>query len=240
GSDTVTVSGTTEPGAAVVIKDEAGKVIGTGKADDKTGAYNVILDDPSKAKDGETLTVEVTDKGGNKVTGTITAPDVTDPDKPTADNTKATGEKGSDTVTVSGTTEPGATVVIKDEAGKVIGTGKADDKTGAYNVTLDDPSKAKDGETLTVEVTDKAGQTTTGTITAPDVTDPAKPTADNTKATGEKGSDTVTVSGTTEPGATVVIKDEAGKVIGTGKADDKTGAYNVTLDDPSKAKDGET
>ncbi|MGM8962982.1 Ig-like domain-containing protein, partial [Campylobacter jejuni] len=72
---------------------------------------------------GETITAEATDKAGNGPSTAVnaTAPDTTAPDAPTA-------AVSPDGTTVTGKTEPGATVEIKDKAGSVIGTATADDK----------------------------------------------------------------------------------------------------------------
>ncbi|QLB41499.1 hypothetical protein HV560_00860 [Mannheimia pernigra] len=233
----VTISGTTEPGADVVIKDAKGKEVGKGKANEE-GKYNVELTETDNAKNGETLTVEVTDKGNNTVTGTITAPDISEPSTPTAENTTSSADKANGKVTISGTTEPGADVVIKDAKGKEVGKGKANEE-GKYNVELTETDNAKNGETLTVEVTDKGNNTVTGTITAPDISEPSTPTAENTTSSADKTNGKVTISGTTEPGADVVIKDAKGKEVGKGKANEE-GKYNVELTETDNAKNGET
>nr|WP_241879484.1 Ig-like domain-containing protein [Psychrobacter sp. PraFG1]UNK06295.1 Ig-like domain-containing protein [Psychrobacter sp. PraFG1] len=213
--DGTTVTGKTEPGATVEIKDKAGNVIGTATADDK-GEYTAELDVP--LTNGETITAEATDKAGNGPSTAVnaTAPDTTAPDAPTA-------TVSPDGTTVTGKTEPGATVEIKDKAGNVIGTATADDK-GEYTAELDVP--LTNGETITAEATDKAGNgpSTAVNATAPDTTAPDAPTA-------TVSPDGTTVTGKTEPGATVEIKDKAGNVIGTATADDK-GEYTAELDVP--------
>ncbi|MEG9486984.1 Ig-like domain-containing protein, partial [Mannheimia indoligenes] len=219
----VNVSGTTEPGATVVIKDKNGKEIGKGVANGE-GKYDITLTDPTNAKDGETLTVEVTDKGGNKVTGTITSADITDPaiptDKGDGKNITATGNKVDGSVNVSGTTQPGATVVVKDKNDKVIGEGVANGE-GKYDITLTDPTHAKDGETLTVEVTDKGGNKVTGTITAPDITPPPAPTEVKLNEAGNQ------ITGKGEPGSTINVK-AGNDVIATTKVGED-GSFTVDV-----------
>uniref|UniRef100_A5WEB0 Uncharacterized protein n=1 Tax=Psychrobacter sp. (strain PRwf-1) TaxID=349106 RepID=A5WEB0_PSYWF len=166
--------------------------------------------------DGDKVEITATDKAGNESDPVEAMGDTTAPDAPTA-------TVSPDGTTVTGKTEPGATVEIKDKAGNVIGTATADDK-GEYTAELDVP--LTNGETITAEATDKAGNgpSTAVNATAPDTTAPDAPTA-------TVSPDGTTVTGKTEPGATVEIKDKAGNVIGTATADDK-GEYTAELDVP--------
>ncbi|MFC0309891.1 Ig-like domain-containing protein [Gallibacterium trehalosifermentans] len=223
------VSGKTEPSATVTIKDENGQPIGTGTADEN-GNFTVNLNPPKN--NGETLTVEASDKAGNtSVPATVTADDKTAPTIE-ADSLDISDD-GSQ---VSGKTEPGATVTIKDENGQPIGTAIADNN-GNFDVSIN-PAKTN-GETLTAEATDKAGnKSEPATVVA----DGSAPTEDKTAPVIEEGSLTVLgngsqVSGKTEPGATVTVKDANDHVIGTGTADDK-GNFTVDLDSPKN--NGET
>ncbi|MBE9852992.1 hypothetical protein G6W42_10350, partial [Campylobacter concisus] len=73
--------------------------------------------------------------------------------------------------------EPNAPVVVKDKDGKIIGSGTTDDK-GNFEITTD---PIKPGDKVTVEVTDKAGNTGKGDGTAgntiyTDTTPPTDPT----------------------------------------------------------------
>ncbi|MBN3556707.1 Ig-like domain-containing protein, partial [Sphingomonas yabuuchiae] len=103
--------------------------------------------------------------------------------------------------TVSGTGEPGATVVVRDVAGQTSGQGTVD-ANGNYSLTLATPQG--NGETLTVVQSDTLGKVSpTITLTAPDFTAPAAPTA----TIAEDGS---AITGTGESGATVTVRDPAG------------------------------
>ena len=83
-------------------------------------------------------------------------------------------EVSEDGSTVTGTGEPGSTVVIKDPAGNIIGEGVVGED-GTFDVELTTPQL--DGENLDVSLTDKAGNTSdSGTATAPDTTAPSAPT----------------------------------------------------------------
>ncbi|WP_210454883.1 Ig-like domain-containing protein, partial [Pantoea ananatis] len=111
---------------------------------------------------GEVLTVVATDGSGNaSLPATADAPDTTAPLAP--DNVVVS----DDGTKVTGTAEPGSTVTIR-ENGVTVGEAKANDD-GSFTVTLT-PPKAN-GETLTADATDPAGNTgpTTPAI-APDIT----------------------------------------------------------------------
>ena len=131
--------------------------------------------------------------------------------------------------------EPNAPVVVKDKDGKIIGSGTTDDK-GNFEVTTD---PIKPGDKVTVEVTDKAGNTGKGDGTAGNTvyTDTTPPTVDvktvtpvdtNNPADGnpDKG---IAKGHSDEPNAPVVVTDKDGKTIGTGTTDDK-GNFEVTTD----------
>ncbi|MGN0937589.1 Ig-like domain-containing protein, partial [Acinetobacter amyesii] len=195
------VTGKGEPGTTVEVKDQDGKVIGTGTVD-SSGNFDVELKDP--LTNGETVDVTVTDKAGNESEPTeATAKDTTKPDAPkdvvvTDDGEHATG-KG----------EPGTIVEVKDQDGKIIGTGTVD-SSGNFDVELKDP--LTNGETVDVTVTDKVGNESEPTeATAKDTTKPDAPNA-------TLNADGTVVTGKTEPGAKVEVRDENGKLIGSGTA----------------------
>ena len=75
----------------------------------------------------------------------------------------------ADQVTITGTSdEPNAPVVIKDKNGVEIGTGITD-ADGNFSITIDS-DQVQAGDEVTVEVTDKAGNTGEATATAGDLT----------------------------------------------------------------------
>ncbi|MDC4869189.1 Ig-like domain-containing protein, partial [Acinetobacter baumannii] len=205
------VTGTTEANAVVTIKNTAGTVVGTGTAD-ATGKYSVTLD--KAYLNGESLHATVADKAGNTTAPkTIAAPDTTAPSSLTA-TIDAAGK------VVTGTTEENAVVTIKNAEGTIVGTATAD-ATGKYSITLD--KAYLNGESLNATAADKAGNTTAAkTIIAPDTTAPSSLTA-AIDAAGK------VVTGTTEVGAVVTVKNAAGTIVGTATAD-VTGKYSITLD----------
>ncbi|OOT51528.1 hypothetical protein BTG91_09960 [Acinetobacter baumannii] len=206
-----TITGLTEANSTVTVKDSSGKIIGTAKSDNH-GKYTVILD--KAYLNGENLTISAEDLAGNKSTiQTILADDKTAP----IGLTVAIDTAGK---VVTGVTEANAVVTVKNAAGIVVGTAKAD-ATGKYSVTLD--KIYLNGESLSAIAADKAGNATVPkTIIAPDTTAPSSLIA-TIDASGK------VVTGVTEANAVVTVKNTAGTVVGTGTAD-ATGKYSITLD----------
>ncbi|MFK4972988.1 Ig-like domain-containing protein [Lactococcus garvieae] len=220
-TDGYTVTGTAEPGSKVEIKDSTGAVIGSATAD---GSGNYSVDLPGSVGPNANITVTATDAAGNVSTPT-TGKTPADPKAlaaPTITNVTGNSTKG---YVVTGKTEAGYTVEIKDGSGKVIGSAKADG-SGNYSVTLPKGSIGANAA-LTATAIDAAGNVSTPT-TGKTPADPkalAAPTITNVTGNSTKG---YVVTGKTEAGSTVEIKDESGKVIGSAKAD-SSGNYSVTL-----------
>ncbi|OVK85173.1 Ig-like domain-containing protein [Acinetobacter baumannii] len=135
---------------------------------------------------------------------------------PPASLTKILSKDGK---AVSGLTEAGATVIVENSAGKVIGSAKAG-ADGTYLINLD---KAYiNGEILKVSAQDTAGNSTVKQeLIASDITAPTL-----TYAISSNGK---TITGLTEANSTVTVKDSSGKIIGTAKSDNH-GKYTVILD----------
>ncbi|MDO7407380.1 Ig-like domain-containing protein [Acinetobacter baumannii] len=135
---------------------------------------------------------------------------------PPASLTKILSKDGK---AVSGLTEAGATVIVENSAGKVIGSAKAG-ADGTYLINLD---KAYiNGEILKVSAQDTAGNSTVKQeLIASDITAPTL-----THAISSNGK---TITGLTEVNSTVTVKDSSGKIIGAAKSDND-GKYTVILD----------
>ncbi|MFW1917242.1 Ig-like domain-containing protein [Acinetobacter baumannii] len=135
---------------------------------------------------------------------------------PPASLTKILSKDGK---AVTGLTEAGATVIVENSAGKVIGSAKAG-ADGTYLINLD---KAYiNGEILKVSAQDTAGNSTVKQeLIASDITAPTL-----THAISSNGK---TITGLTEANSTVTVKDSSGKIIGTAKSDND-GKYTVILD----------
>lgn len=189
-----TITGTTEPGSEVKITDGAGTEH-TVTADDK-GDFTIpnVVVDPA----GEDLTVTVTDPNGNETTETVTVPE--DTTAPALDVTAGNNDSGKTTIT--GTTEPGATVVVTDGNGQDYTVTAGDD--GSFSIP--DVAVNPAGENLDVVATDLNGNTTPTTVTVnPDTT---KPTI--TVTVGKNVGAKTSITGVTEPGATVTLIDHNG------------------------------
>ncbi|WP_251990098.1 Ig-like domain-containing protein, partial [Salmonella enterica] len=111
---------------------------------------------------------------------------------------------------LTGTTEAGSTVVIKDSLGNTLGSGTAGDD-GTFSIGIS-PAKIN-GETLSISVTDKAANSgPVETLNAPDKTAPAAPNGLIVATDG------LSVSGQAEAGATVTIRDSSNTVLGSAVA----------------------
>ena len=201
------ITGKAEPGSKITIKDDQGNVIANGKADEQ-GNFSIDLNPPKT--NGENLTVTAQDQAGNTSDPeTVKADDTTAPDKPTDLVVSDDGTK------VTGTAEPGSTVVIRDENGDQIGSATADPETGAFEAELNTPKT--NGEPLTAEATDGAGNTSPKAgVDADDNTAPPAPTLTNDSednklvATEDKD---ITGSAPDAAGGTAVLVDGDGNPV---------------------------
>ncbi|MFJ3458459.1 BapA/Bap/LapF family large adhesin [Scandinavium goeteborgense] len=216
-----TLTGITEAGSTVVVKDSLGTQLGTATAD-QDGKFSITLSTPKA--NGESLTVSVTDKAANiGVPETFNAPDTTAPNPPTGLVVTPDG------LHVTGQAEPNSTITITDGNGNVIGTG-ATNGSGNFVATLDTPQL--NGQGLLAIATDTAhNPSLPASVVAPDTTAPDAPSGLVVNETGTQ------LTGNAEAGSTVIVKDPDGNVVGTVKAD-PTGHFTLPL---SPAQDnGET
>ncbi|BBV29645.1 BapA/Bap/LapF family large adhesin [Citrobacter werkmanii] len=124
---------------------------------------------------------------------------------------------------VTGTAEPGNTVVITDSNNTPIGSGVAGED-GSFTIPITPPQT--NGETITAIATDPAGNPSQPETTlAPDITAPQPPANLMINPTGDQ------VTGTAEPNSTVHILDPDGAIIGTATAG-PSGDFTATLVPP--------
>ncbi|OPD81694.1 Ig-like domain repeat protein, partial [Pseudomonas aeruginosa] len=195
------VIGKAEPGATVGVDSNGDGQPDTTVVVGPDGNFEVPLNPP--LTNGETVTVVVTDPSGNVSPPTqATAPDTTAP-------APATGvQVAPDGGSVIGKAEPGATVGVDSNGDGQPDTTVVVGPDGSFEVPLNPP--LTNGETVTVVVTDPAGNSSTPvTAEAPDFPDAPQVNASN-------GS---TLSGTAEAGVTLVITDGNGNPIGQTTAD---------------------
>jgi VCBS repeat-containing protein len=215
--DGLALTGKGEAGSIVTVKNAAGAQVGTGVVG-VDGSFSAVLNPPQK--NGETLNVTLTDKAGNvSVAGDVTAGDTTAPAAPTELKVSLDG------LLLTGKGEAGSTVIVKNAAGQQISTVVVG-IDGNFAAVLLTPQK--NGETLNVTLTDKAGNVSLpGTVTAGDTTAPAVP---NTLAVSADG---LSLTGKGEAGSTVVVKNAAGTQIGTGVVG-ADGSFTATLSPAQK------
>ncbi|MDO9429297.1 MAG: Ig-like domain-containing protein [Methylobacterium sp.] len=214
---TPTITGTAEAGATVTVSNN-GTVLGTALVG--TNGQFSFTPTVSLADGNNILTARATDAAGNvgmgstSVTLVITAPpstgDTTAPDVPVLDGLLPTNDT---TPTISGTAEPGATVIVSNNTTQ-IGSAVAD-SDGRFNLT---PAVLPEGTaSLTAVAVDAAGNVSsvsTPTLVLIDTTAPGVPVFDALAPTKDT---TPTITGTAEAGATVTILDN-GTVLGTAVA----------------------
>ncbi|EDS3649694.1 TPA: BapA prefix-like domain-containing protein [Salmonella enterica subsp. enterica serovar Typhi] len=197
------LTGTTEAGSTVVIKDSLGNTLGSGTAGDD-GTFSIGIS-PAKIN-GETLSISVTDKAANSgPVETLNAPDKT---APAAPNGLIVATDG---LSVSGQAEAGATVTIRDSSNTVLGSAVANGN-GQFIVPLN--AAQTNGQALIATATDIANnESAAATVDAPDSTAPEMP---KNVVISEDGA---SISDTAEPGSSITITTPDGTPLGSGKAD---------------------
>ncbi|ECT3558522.1 BapA prefix-like domain-containing protein [Salmonella enterica subsp. enterica serovar Montevideo] len=197
------LTGTTEAGSTVVIKDSQGNTLGSGTAGDD-GTFSIGIS-PAKIN-GETLSISVTDKATNSgPVETLNAPDKTAPAAPDGLIVATDG------LSVSGQAEAGATVTIRDSSNTVLGSAVANGN-GQFIVPLN--TAQTNGQALIATATDVAkNESAAATVIAPDSTAPEMP---KNVVISEDGT---SISGTAEPGSAITIATPDGTPLGSGKAD---------------------
>ena len=209
------VTGTGEAGATVTVRDASGTLLGTTLvlAD---GTFSVTLTTPQI--NSQVLSVQQADPPGNvSVPATVTAPDLTPPAVATDLRFNASGSE------LSGSGEVGANVRITLANGTVVGTGSVG-PDGTFQITMTPPQNA--GQTVFVVLTDAVNNASAaGLLASPDSTPPALATGLSLDAAG------AIVSGRGEAGASLLVTDRAGNLLGTGVVA-ANGNFAVTLSVP--------
>ncbi|WP_228131030.1 Ig-like domain-containing protein [Acinetobacter sp. 869535] len=188
-----TLSGTTEPGASVTVQGPDGAAVPVTVAPD--GSISGSIAAPALAGN---YTATATDINGNTATDTATATDST---PPAVELNVVINTDGS--ATLSGTTEPGASVTVQGPDGAAVPVTVAPD--GSISGSIAAPALAGN---YTATATDINGNTATDTATATDSTPPA---VELNVVINTDGS--ATLSGTTEPGASVTVRGPDGAAV---------------------------
>lgn len=230
------LAGTGEPGGTITIYDN-GVAVGTTTVL-PNGTWSVTPDGP--LPDGtHTITVVETDAAGNQSAASEPIIFTVDTTPPLAPGDLVVSNDGG---TITGTAEPGSTVTIR-EGDAILGTPVADSE-GNFSLTLTPPKL--NGEILTADATDAAGNTGPATsAAAPDITPPQAPVIvsvidDMLNTTGPVDQNGLTndraptLNGTGEPGSTITIFNGS-DIIGTVVVP-SSGLWNFTP--PSPLADG--
>ncbi|MBF8801327.1 Ig-like domain-containing protein, partial [Pseudomonas aeruginosa] len=196
-SNGTTLSGTAEPGATVTLTDGNGNPIGQVTAD---GSGNWSFTPSTPLADGTVVNATATDPAGNTSGQGSTTVDGVAPATPTVNLSNGSS--------LSGTAEPGSTVILTDGNGNPIAEVTAD---GSGNWTYTPSTPIANGTVVNVVAQDAAGNSSPGASVTVDSQAPAAPVLNPSNGT--------TLSGTAEPGATVTLTDGNGNPIGQVTAD---------------------
>ncbi|MCK7159957.1 BapA/Bap/LapF family large adhesin [Enterobacter bugandensis] len=230
------LAGTGEPGGTITIYDN-GVAVGTTTVL-PNGTWSVTPDGPL-ADGTHTITVVETDAAGNQSAASEPIIFTVDTTPPLAPGDLVVSNDGG---TITGTAEPGSMVTIR-EGDAILGTPVADSE-GNFSLTLTPPKL--NGEILTADATDAAGNTGPATsAAAPDVTPPQAPvivsviddvlnTTGPVDQNGLTNDRAPTLNGTGEPGSTITIFNGS-DIIGTVVVP-SSGLWNFTP--PSPLADG--
>ncbi|WP_423811877.1 Ig-like domain-containing protein [Pseudomonas aeruginosa] len=196
-SNGTTLSGTAEPGATVTLTDGNGNPIGQATAD---GSGNWSFTPGTPLANGTVVNATASDPTGNTSAPASTTVDSVAPAAPVVNP--------SNGAEISGTAEPGATVTLTDGSGNPIGQVTAD---GSGNWSFTPSTPLADGTVVNATATDPAGNTGGQGSTTVDAIAPATPTVNLSNGSS--------LSGTAEPGSTVILTDGNGNPIAEVTAD---------------------
>ncbi|MCO2586918.1 BapA prefix-like domain-containing protein [Pseudomonas aeruginosa] len=196
-SNGTTLSGTAEPGATVTLTDGNGNPIGQVTAD---GSGNWSFTPTTPLPNGTVVNATATDASGNTSAGSSVTVDSVAPATPVINPSNGT--------TLSGTAEPGSTVTLTDGSGNPIGQVTAD---GSGNWSFTPSTPLADGTVVNATATDPAGNTSGQGSTTVDAMAPTTPTVNLSNGSS--------LSGTAEPGSTVILTDGNGNPIAEVTAD---------------------
>ncbi|MBV5749340.1 BapA prefix-like domain-containing protein [Pseudomonas aeruginosa] len=191
------ISGTAEPGATVTLTDGSGNPIGQVTAD---GSGNWSFTPTTPLPNGTVVNATATDASGNTSAGSSVTVDSVAPATPVINPSNGT--------TLSGTAEPGSSVTLTDGSGNPIGQVTAD---GSGNWSFTPSTPLADGTVVNATATDPAGNTGGQGSTTVDAIAPATPTVNLSNGSS--------LSGTAEPGSTVILTDGNGNPIAEVTAD---------------------
>lgn len=203
------LSGTAESGVAVVLTDAAGNTIGQATiASDGTWSFT-----PDEAlPDGTVVNAAAVNLLGEAGPSASITVDALAPEAP--------GIAPSNGITISGEAEAGAVILLSDENGNPLGQAIAA-ADGSWTFAFAEP--LADGAVVNAVAVDAAGNGSGQASVTVDAVAPLAPTIMPPNGTS--------VSGTAEPGSTVILTDSEGNAVGQAIVD-IGGNWNFTPDAP--------
>ncbi|UKS55693.1 Ig-like domain-containing protein [Exiguobacterium acetylicum] len=209
GDSTTEVKGVSEANATIEVKNAAKELLGQSTAD-ANGNFVVTI---AKQTKGTTLYVTAVDAAGN--TSKRMSVSVMDNTLPVFSGLSEISDRVN---TVTGQTEIGSFVELKNETKKTLAQGYTDEK-GNFSLVIE---KQKVGATLYLLATDEAGN-----VSKQKKLSVLDRTAPVIKKVEEVSDQSTKVKGTTEPNTTVILKKDSKEVVrGTS---DATGAFSVAI-----------
>ncbi|MBG5745507.1 Ig-like domain repeat protein, partial [Pseudomonas aeruginosa] len=190
-------SGPAARGATVPLTDATGNPIGQVTAD---GSGNWSFTPTTPLPNGTVVNATATDASGNTSAGSSVTVDSVAPATPVINPSNGT--------TLSGTAEPGSSVTLTDGNGNPIGQVTAD---GSGNWSFTPSTPLADGTVVNAPAPAPAGNTRGQGSTPVDGVAPTTPTVNLSNGSS--------LSGTAEPGSTVILTDGNGNPIAEVTAD---------------------
>ncbi|WP_088824921.1 MULTISPECIES: Ig-like domain-containing protein, partial [unclassified Listeria] len=203
-TDSVRAEGTAEPNASLVLRDQNNNQIALGRVG-SDGNYSVTI---PKQLAGTVVTATATLDGKTSSSFTVVTNDTIEP---TTINSLTV-----DSVTASGTGEPNASLILRDQNNNQIASGRIG-SDGIYTVTI---SKQAEGTVVTATATAN-GKTSSANTTV--ISDRIAQTTINSLTT-----DSRQATGTGEPNATLVLRDQNNNQIASGRIG-SDGRYTMAI-----------
>ncbi|UCJ17666.1 BapA prefix-like domain-containing protein [Pseudomonas sp. MM211] len=207
-SNGTVISGTATPGSTVVVTNSNGIEIGRDTADGN-GAWSITPTAPLRPGDGDVIKAVVETPQGTSASATLTI-DAAPPQQPVVQPSN-----GSE---LAGTAEAGGKIILIYSNGQLIGQTTAD-ADGNWSFIPTTPLDHLDS--IDISVRDAVGNTSPPVTVVIDRDPPPAPVI--------SPSNGVTISGTAEPGSTVVITGPGGVIIGEVIATNGTWSFTPTL-----------
>lgn len=200
------LSGSAEAGSTVIVTGPGGASIGQATANDQ-GAWTLQPSTP--VANGTLVNAIAQDAAGNQSPVASTTIDSVAPQVPTIQPSTGTS--------LSGTAEPGSTLIVSDLSGRIIGQVAAD---GSGNWSLTPSPAVADNTTISVVARDAAGNSSAPASIIVDAAPPSAPIIDPSNG--------IVLRGSAEPGSTVTLRDAAGSLLAEATAA-ANGAWSAAL-----------